>query len=484
MQQKTNYFHEKRRKYMNYEAYEREINLKDLLFHILYRWRSILVIGCIFCLLLGGYRMAKNLTTPLSEPKSEEDYAQELAMYDLAVSQYELKQTIYNQAIETYEKWLEQQNTYMEKSILMHTDPYNKPVATASFFVRLDDSEWDRLPSNENLSFDPTNSVIQAYASNFSSVIDWEPLAKLTGIDSIYLWELIGVSPDYGTDTITITVVYSDADTAQKILEEITRQMLDRQQTVADNVAAHTITMLSQSLACMIDNSLANSQKSNADAINTYEQYIIDNQNALAALEEPEKPEEPKEPEAVSATSGLIKYLVLGVFMGIFLSAGFYGVRYLFSNVVRTDRELKERFGFQLLGAFSAPDRKGFFSFIDRLLERMEGIRVKPANAVVCQCIAANITNLAKDKKNLLLTGTVSAEELDSLAKNVAPDLKDIKLQVMDNMNRNPETIKQLTQCDGVILVEKRNVSKYDEIQVEQELTMAMEIPVVGYIML
>ena len=176
--------------------------------------------------------------------------------------------------------------------------------------------------------------------------------------------------------------------------------------------------------------------------------------------------------------------LALGVFVGVFLAAGFYGIRYLLSDVVRTDRELKDRFGFQLLGAFAGPARKGVLSFVDRLLERMEGIGVKPSDAVVCQCIAANITNLAKDKKNLMLTGTVSAKELDVIAENVAPDLKDIQLQVMDNMNSNPETIKQLTRCDGVILVEKRNASKYAEIQMEQELIRALEIPVVGYIML
>ena len=469
---------------MNNEAYEREINLKDFLLHILYRWRSILAVGGIFCLLLGGYRAARNLTAPPSESKSEEDYAQELALYDLDVASYELNRTIYSQNIETYEKWLEQQNTYISKSVLMRTDPYNKPVATAIFFIRLDDSEWERLPNNENLSLDPTNSVIQAYASNFYFVIDWEPLEKLTGVEGLYLRELISVGTDYNSDTITITVVYSDGDTAQKILKEITGQMLDRQQTVSDNVAKHTIIMLNQSLTYMIDNSLANSQKSNADTINTYERYIIDNQNNLAALVEPEEPEEPEEPKAVSVTSGLIRQLVLGAFVGLFLAAGFYGIRYLLSDVVRTDRELKDRFGFQLLGAFASPDRKGVLSFVDRLLERMEGIGVKPSNVVVCQCIAANITNLAKDKKNLLLTGTVSANELDVLAENISPDLKDIQLQVMDNMNSNPETIKQLTQCDGVILVEKRNASKHAGIQMEQELIRALEIPVVGYIML
>lgn len=485
---------------MNYEAYEPEIDLKDLFFHILYRWRSILIMGCVFCLLLGGYRVVRNLTAEVPEEDSEvdleeeyekalEQYEKDMAMYELNVANYELTQVVYNLNLETYERWLKQQQTYMDKSVLMHTDPYNKPVASADFFVKVDDSEWERLPNNENLVLDPANSVIRTYVSNFHSVIDWEPLEKLTGLTSLYLRELISVGSDYGTDTFTITVVYSDGDTAEKILDELTGQILERKRTVADEVATHTLTVLSQSLTYVIDNSLANSQKSNADTINNYEQNIIDYQKRLEQLTEPEEPEEPEKPEeetpeTVSVTDGLIKNLILGVVAGIFLMAGFYGVRYLLSGVVRTDRELKERFGYQLLGSFAKPDRKGTLSFIDRLLERMEGIPVKPSDEVVCQCIAANIVNLAGDKKNLLLTGTISPEQLEEIAKGVAPDLKELKLQVMDNMNRNPETLKQLTQCDGVVLVEQRNMSKYTEIQMEQDLTRALEVPVVGYIML
>ena len=41
--------------------YEQEIELKDLIFHILYRWRSCIIAALIGAVLLGGFRYVKNL---------------------------------------------------------------------------------------------------------------------------------------------------------------------------------------------------------------------------------------------------------------------------------------------------------------------------------------------------------------------------------------------------------------------------------------
>lgn len=46
---------------MNYrDEYEQVVDLKDLLFHILYRWRSVVVIAILFSVLMVGYAFASN----------------------------------------------------------------------------------------------------------------------------------------------------------------------------------------------------------------------------------------------------------------------------------------------------------------------------------------------------------------------------------------------------------------------------------------
>ena len=46
---------------MNYrDEYEQVVDLKDLLFHILYRWRSVLVVAILVCALMAGYAVLSN----------------------------------------------------------------------------------------------------------------------------------------------------------------------------------------------------------------------------------------------------------------------------------------------------------------------------------------------------------------------------------------------------------------------------------------
>lgn len=464
------------------EDYEATIDLKDLLFHLLYRWRSILLGGLVLCLLLGGYRAVKNLTTHASETETQEEYEKKVKEYQLALEKYELDQKVYQQNIDTYEKWLDQQNLYMEKSVLMHIDPYNKPLVSRVFYVELDKNELDKFQYGENLSLDPADYVIRAYTTDFDDSM-WEPLEKLTGLDRTYLAELYAIGADYGTNTFSVTVTYNDLETAEKMADVIAEQMEVRHQNLGRDVAQHKLTLINETSTYAIDSGLASVQKGNADTVNTYTQYILDNRNYMESTEKPEEPEKAKV-ERVSVMNGLLKFLVLGFAGGIFLMAAFYGVKYLLTGVLRNGREIREQYGYQLLGVYSRSEKKRFLPFVDRLLERMEGTGNKIPEETVSQCVAANIINLAGEKRNLLLTGTISCEKLERVARSVSSELKDVQLQVMADMNRSPETLRQLAQCDGIVLVEERNVSKNSAVQVEQELIEAVKVPVIGYVLL
>ena len=42
------------------EEYEQEIDLKDLMFHVLYRWRPVLLVAVLACALAAGYAALYN----------------------------------------------------------------------------------------------------------------------------------------------------------------------------------------------------------------------------------------------------------------------------------------------------------------------------------------------------------------------------------------------------------------------------------------
>ena len=66
-------------------TYEQEIDLKDLMFAVLHKWKGILLVAIVFAILLGGvkavmtYRDQKNEENIL---EAEENYEEELHAYE------------------------------------------------------------------------------------------------------------------------------------------------------------------------------------------------------------------------------------------------------------------------------------------------------------------------------------------------------------------------------------------------------------------
>ena len=156
----------------------------------------------------------------------------------------------------------------------------------------------------------------------------------------------------------------------------------------------------------------------------------------------------------------------------------------MLSDKLREERELRERYGYYLLGTVPRERKKRLFGGIDRLLEKWdrgsEGITPEEA----CWIISINIINLARTGGTFLVTGTVGIERLQELVEIISSQVENVALTAGADMNRTAGTLEALAECDAVILVEERGRSLRREIQKEQESIAALEKPVVGYVVL
>ncbi len=459
-----------REEYMNNEEqYEPEIDVKDLFFYILYRWRSIMIVAILLCVLVGTYKTVRNAgLTRNTISKKQQDYELDLARYELDKSTYERKISDDNER-------LEQQRIYMEKSVLMRLDPYNKPIAGADIFVRLDDAEWEGLP--DNLGIDPTDSLLKMYTSNFSASLDWDAIEELTGNDSLYLEEILHVGADYNSNMITVRIVYSDGETAQKILDVIINQILARQDELSAGLGRHTLTVSNRSLTYAIDHSLAESQKANIDAISNYESSIIDRRRELAELEE----NEPQKPFEL----GHIKYPVAGFLMGGFLMVLFYGAAYLFGGRLHGEQSLRDRYGYRLIGVLPRQRRQSLLSCVDHLLDRHSSVSRSYEPEEAYERIAIRIGSLGGDGvRKVLVTGTVPVDALNRFTQAVSRQLGGVTLEAAPDMNKDLETLKRLAGYDGVLLLEEEGRSQVTRIEQEHDSIRAAGRPVIGYVLL
>lgn len=451
------------------ENYEQEIDLKDLLFHILYKWRTILVAGIVLGVLLSGYKISRDTFAP-----SKEEKPKKIREYELDLAEYNLNKNTYEQNIQDYEALLQHQEEYLEKSVLMQINPYEKPMASATFFVEMDEEEWQKLP--ENINYDVTDSVINAYCSGLRNGMDWKSMEEMFGAEELYLKELVSIREDYNGNAFTISVTHENMDLAQQMLEEVISQMEDKYQNIEDCVGKHALSVISQSINYVTDSNLANSQRENVNIMNEYQANIIDLQKSIVQLEE----KEPSKPFVV----GFIKYPLVGLIGGVALMAVWYGFLYLLDGRMHGERDLKERYGYPLLGAFALPVRKGWLSKVDGMLEHMAGAVQRMPEELVYQRIATNVRNLAGSAETVLVTGTVDKAMLQKTAESLSSQIPNVKFEAFSNPNTDNDTLRVLTETDAVILVEERGKSKIAEIQRIQEQISVLKKNVVGYIVL
>ena len=458
---------------MNYENNydEQEIDLKELLFAVLYRWRPIILIAAILGILLGGYKLASGLLTRQNAgelAETEEAYQKDMEMYQVTLAGYE-------RDLASLQNMLEDQQNYMNDSILMHVDPSSRPKAYAEYLVKLDESGWQQYP--QTVEMDPTDGLVHSYVSNLTQWADWEKITEKTGVKEEYLKELIGTSLDYSSNTFVVEVTYLDLDTAEWILDEILSQINEGHDELADLVGSHTIRQVNKGSGYFYDSGLADRQKQNSDKITSYENSIKDKNNAMEALEEPVAPAEMSKSGVLKEA---IKFGVIGVLAGGFLSVCWFCAVYILNGKVHTDEELKSRFGFRILGAFALPEKTGFCCGIDRWLERMVGKAERPSEDAVLERGAVNIVNYTEDGCRILLTGTVSKEQLQNIAAKLSDKIGSRIIQVGSNLNESTETLRQLAQCQAVVLVEQRGVSRFGAIEKEREAINGLKKPVVG----
>ena len=178
-----------------------------------------------------------------------------------------------------------------------------------------------------------------------------------------------------------------------------------------------------------------------------------------------------------------VKYCSIGFAGGLFALAVVYGLSYVLSDRMRGARELRDRYGYYLLGTFPRRRKGKALAGADRFLEKKEGISGRLTREEACRIVAVNITNLAKDGGVFLVTGTADMERLQELTKAILPQLQEnVALMVGEDMNVTASTLEALAECDGVILVEERDRSLRGRVRTECESVAALGKRVVGYV--
>lgn len=460
---------------MGEQNYEQEIDLKDLIFAVLHKWRSIISIAVVLGVLFGGYKFCAgylhkddgNVTAEL-----QQIYNEELELYEKAKLAQE-------KHLENLNDRIISQEDYLTNSVLLTISPYSKPMAYADIFVKTDhQNESDAAL----LISDDADAIVNSYASiinNAANTINYEDNSG-NHINAQYLKELVATRIDYQGNVVKIEVTYNNETEAKQILDILLEKVNNEYSMVQSKLGIHELIIMNVGTVVTTDPELADVQQKRFDTLSTLNKSKDDVKKAIGDLK---GPSDPTVLSAAGSIKGAVKYGVLGVLLGGFLAVFCISVAFLMRNKLGSEKEMKARYGLRILGVFSEEPKKGVFAGIDVWLDRLQGIRFRQPSEVY-EMIAANIDNYMEADQNLMVLGVASDDKVEQIAEELRKRLPNLEVQAIEAVNITADTIKRLPNAGQIILVEERGLSSYDIIDEHIEMTRSLNKEIIGCIVL
>lgn len=434
---------------MNQE-YIREINLIELFFRILEKWRKVLGVALLFALLLGGLKAVLGFRT-LNDPERLEENNQEAVakqkQYDDAKAYGEIQ-------ITNLEKEIEKQTAYQENSFLMQIDPYNEYQEMVSYFV---DTDYQIMPGMTYQNPNRTPGVINAYVKSLEDSVIYEGFAKERGLDSdpSTLRELVEIEQDNNNGIFTVKVKASDQNFASGLMQALEDHLKAKSSEISSSISKHKLTEVNRQSGYAVDINLANRQTQVHDNLTKLQEAAVKKQKELLDL---------KDPKAEGMTVGTVvkdavKFAVVGAFLGAFLAACMVSAGFLSGGTIPGENDLKRLYGITRLGRYHQNAKTG----IDRKIASWEGFRASELDEKAAfELLAATIRSRIGEDKPAMLVGSTDSGVLEK-AYEMLLSSEDLDREILifgGNLVEDPAVIRKLNEIQSVVFLEDRDKSK------------------------
>lgn len=407
------------------------VYIKDLLFAVLYRWRTVLVVMLALALLLGGVGFLLGGKTSPEDAK--------------ALENYNTAKAVMEQRIAALEKSVAQRQTYLENSLLIQLDPYNHYEAQLTVSVQLDAAD----PGLDSAFV--AQALLEAYRAVLTEETCIEKLAEILQQPAQYTSELISsTTPTIGADVITFTVKCADAQTAAALADAVKAHLEQCQAQISRDVSAHKLSVLKSTALATADSALAEAQRGEINRLSEILTGLTEARNKKSAL---------VQPDTASAVKTAVILAIVGAIAGAFVTLCLIWVGHIGSGKIYSGRMLHNRTGVKILGALDSGCKHGA---IQKRLRKLEGRAATTDAALVATDIA-----LRADAAKVLVTG--SSESRKALAEALKKAMPQATITEAASVLECPEALKALAACEKVVLVETCGKTCYQAVRQQME---------------
>lgn len=457
---------------------EDEIDLKDLLIAVLRNWRVLIATAFLFAVLLGGY---KGLTgfLKLQDP----EYVQEQTdTVNEAKAQYETQKELYETQLKNLESEVRTLNNYREKSLYMNIDPYNEYRETVTYYVNTD---YQIMPGMDYQNINQATSILNAYVRQVQDFNVFGQAVNLIGKDMNIsdIRELVQVQQDNANFMFTVTVVGENEEIPSVLMDVVRETVEKNKKTITNTIGEHTIEEVTFTSGYTVDTALSDTKIRFQDNVTRLHDAMAKKQKAIDDLKKPSG----QAPSHNAILKQVVKYAVLGGFGGGLLAVLWSCMLFMWGDRMPDEKTLKKRYGIRVIGSCRTQRKEKPFSFVDRWIDWLEGVKKSDYNRErACQLAAADLDSRIIDNKKVLVVGTVLGESFHVIYDKLTHFAEQNTYILMEggNLAEDPAAIRKLADVDSVIFIENRENTKGSQFIKTWELVKRDKKEVLGLILI
>ncbi len=458
------------------------INLRDMVWHILRRWRSIVVGVVVFTILAGGYKYLQDYRqyqNRLAAQKQETAVETNLS---------EKEQMAVNTVI-SYQRAHQTQAEYNAYAPLMHIDPGYVHTTVFSGVVSGQRSYAAAQLYSQMLTTD-------AACQEIADALEWKK--------ALYVQDLVEIkvlADDRATqidDSVVLQVrVYAPTkEQSQTMARLLSRRLPTLTAAVYQTVGYHGLNLSSADYRVEINDDLRSTQQSYINQAKMLQSQWEDANGKLSGLAKAYIKElDTESQDALSSEPTLtppsvsLKHLVLGFGGGLALFVALYAVTYILNKRVKSADDMASRYALPVFGVLPQADGEKKTCILDRWLKALfcaDEKNLSPRDREEWIFRQVVLTARKAGAQTVYITGSeLSAEELERLTNLAqAASAEGLTLRVGDCPLHDTAAMEQLADADGLLLVEKAEVSTYAAVERELVLSERFGVPALGAVLL
>ncbi len=479
--------------YNNYED-DMEIDLVDLLFYLLKKWRSLIVAIVIGAILGAGLYVVKNHQQQTEQAaqeaellKTDEDESFDEKDYNIS-KDTKANMDIAYQYRQLYNKQLE----YNQKSIIMQLDPNAVYAGVLKYYISAGNN---------------TGLLSELYQNILNEDDILENLKEASGFkcETPYIKELVSswasddnaafINVNSNADNVekhsfvTYKVVSTNQESCEKMLQVLRERVEELQAEYEEAYGSYGASEVSSAISQVTDTTYLNAQKDNIDRLSNYLTTMKNAESAFSDKEktyytnkylakeyaESENAEEAKaellnEIEPVSK----VKWLAIGVILLIMIWGAYYVVRYLLDQRIKTVSELQNTYHLPVIGTVQTgtKDSKGLDKILDRLYQNT---RQRP-DTLEYVIQAVNAMQVGKS----VLCGDTEIPEVKKLMEELSESCEHVGIG--DFISKNVDSLENAKMAGKEVMIVCIGKTSRQEISRELEICKLQKIQIAGTI--